>query len=183
MLASIFGIGLLLDIASVAVRLVIIISVAAGIAWLARLNPTATGKVLPSAQAAAGIAVIGLMMVGLAAASAIRSYWMIDSQHFQQLLVAAFLANVVACATGAIVFAWLGMEAALTVGLLSGNRNVTLVWAAAGGSLPLEAEPFVAASVVPILSLPLALKAGLACGKAFSKWFSIRPKRSSSSRL
>jgi hypothetical protein len=44
------------------------------------------------------------------------------------------------------------------VGLVSGNRNVTLVWAAASFGLPPLAEGYVAASVVPVLALPLVAK-------------------------
>ena len=43
-------------------------------------------------------------------------------------------------------------------GLVSGNRNVTLVWAAAGFGLPPLAQGYVAACVIPVLALPLIIK-------------------------
>jgi hypothetical protein len=55
-----------------------------------------------------------------------------------------------------------GRQEALTIGLLSGNRNVTLVWAVAGSSLPWDAQAYLAVCVVPILALLLVIKLGLA---------------------
>jgi hypothetical protein len=55
---------------------------------------------------------------------------------------------------------------ALTVGLVSGNRNVTLVWVVVApwlGGLPLV-EAYLAASVFPIFMLPLLTK------MLFARW-------------
>ena len=49
-----------------------------------------------------------------------------------------------------------------TIGLVSGNRNVTLAWAAASFGLPPLAEGYVAACVIPVLALPLIVKLCLA---------------------
>jgi hypothetical protein len=61
---------------------------------------------------------------------------------------------------GALLFARCARVDALTVGLISGNRNVTLVWAAAAPALALqpEVELFVAMSVFPIFMLPLVTR-------------------------
>jgi hypothetical protein len=58
-----------------------------------------------------------------------------------------------------------GRKEALTIGLVTGNRNVTLAWAIAGSALPPAAEAFVVAAVVPVLVLPLAVKSVLAVGR------------------
>src|SRR4051812_23430538 len=61
-------------------------------------------------------------------------------------------------ALSASVFTATGFRNACTIGLISGNRNVTLAWAAAGGTLSMFTEAYVAACVIPILSLPLIIK-------------------------
>jgi hypothetical protein len=55
-----------------------------------------------------------------------------------------------------VLFTPSGRLRALTVGLVSGNRNVTLAWAAAGPGLMAypEVELFLAMSVFPIFMLP-----------------------------
>jgi hypothetical protein len=63
---------------------------------------------------------------------------------------------------GALLFSSWGAKEAFTVGLVSGNRNVTLAWAAAGSTLPVATEAYVAACVLPVLALPLAIKSVLA---------------------
>ena len=48
------------------------------------------------------------------------------------------------------------------MGLVSGNRNVTLAWAAGGFILPAPAQEYLAACVIPVLALPLVVNAALA---------------------
>jgi ACR3 family arsenite transporter len=74
------------------------------------------------------------------------------------MLVAAVASNFGLCALATLTFARLGLQTAGTIGLISGNRNVTLVWAATSFGLPPLAEGYVAACVIPVLALPLIIK-------------------------
>jgi ACR3 family arsenite transporter len=74
------------------------------------------------------------------------------------MLAAAIVLNFGLCVLATVTFARLGWQTAGTVGLVSGNRNVTLVWAAASFGLPSVAEGYVAACVIPVLALPLIIK-------------------------
>ena len=72
-------------------------------------------------------------------------------------LAVAFMFNIGMQVLGALLFMRRGAIDALTVGLLSGNRNVTLVWVAMLPWLANQAEVnmMLAASVFPIFLLPL----------------------------
>jgi len=115
-------------------------------------------SVLPDQRAATGIAVIGLIIVGLATSQGIRTHWINNPHNFDVMLAAAIVSNFGLCALATLTFARLGLQIAGTIGLVSGNRNVTLVWAAASFGLPSLAEGYVAACVIPVLALPLIIK-------------------------
>jgi hypothetical protein len=155
-----------MDMTSLAVRLFGIIGIAAVVALAVHRFHDALRPILPDQQAGAGVAVIGLIVVGLATSQGVRAHWLADPGAFDLMLAAAFAVNVGLCAVGTVVFAWLGLRSAATIGLVSGNRNVTLAWAAASLTLPDLAEGYVAACVVPVLALPLIIKMSLA-GSAF----------------
>jgi ACR3 family arsenite transporter len=151
-----------IDAGRFAPRLAAIILGAAAAAFFTLRNRERLGSVLPNPRAGSGIAVIGLIVVGLAAAHAARGYWHGEGIRFGAIVLAAVAVNVLACTLGALVFARLGLAAAATVGLVSGNRNVTLAWAAGGFILPAPAQEYLAACVIPVLVLPLAVNAALA---------------------
>ncbi len=118
-----------------------------------RLTP-----VLPDQRAATGVAVIGLIIVGLATSQGIQTQWHSNPVRFEEMLAAAVATNFGLCGLAALVFSGLGLQIAGTIGLVSGNRNVTLAWAAASFGLPPLAEGYVAACVIPVLALPLIVK-------------------------
>jgi predicted Na+-dependent transporter len=103
--------------------------------------------------------VIGLVLVGLLAAAHAREHYDLNSGTFFETILAAFSLNLAGCLVGGAAFAFWGRKEPLTIGLVTGNRNVTLAWAIAGSALPAAAEDFVVAAVIPVLALPLALKA------------------------
>jgi arsenite transporter len=156
--ATVLGIGIAFDMAALATRLFVIIGVAALVAFLAlRFRQTLT-PILPDQRAATGVAVIGLVIVGLATSQGIQAQWHTSPAKFEEMLAAAIATNFGLCALAALVFSGLGLQVAGTIGLVSGNRNVTLAWAAASFGLPPLAEGYVAACVIPVLALPLIVK-------------------------
>lgn len=158
LLAGLFGLGVAMNTATLATRLFVIIGLAAVAAFAALHYRAALKPVLPDGRAATGIAVIGLVIVGLATSQGVRTQWLADPAAFERMLAAAVGLNFGVCAVGTLAFLWLGPRAAATVGLVSGNRNVTLAWAASSLALPPQAEGYLAACVVPVLALPLIIK-------------------------
>jgi predicted Na+-dependent transporter len=160
--ATLLGVNVSIDMAHLAWRLALIIGLAAVLAQMARHWRSRVEAVLPDQSAAAGVAVVGLVIVGLAMMSGIRAHWATDPDAFSLFIAAAIGVNLGAGLIGAILFASWGAKDAFTVSLVSGNRNVTLAWAAAGSTLPMATEAYVAACVLPVLAMPLAIKGVLA---------------------
>jgi hypothetical protein len=158
LLAKILGIEITLDMFFIAKRLTFIIGAAGVIAAVALRWRRQTAWVLPDSAAAAGVAVIGLVIVGLATTDGIRASWHTDAHLFLEYAIAAVMVNAAITVLSAGLFTNTGFKNACTIGLVSGNRNVTLAWAAAGGTLSTFTEAYVAACVIPILSLPLVIK-------------------------
>lgn len=156
--ATVLGLGIEFDMGGLAIRLFSIIGAAGLVAFLGiRFRRHLTG-VLPDQSAATGIAVVGLIIVGLATSQGIRAQWISDALRFDVMLAAAVVFNFGLCVLASVTFARLGWQTAGTIGLVSGNRNVTLVWAAASFGLPSLAEGYVAACVIPVLALPLIIR-------------------------
>jgi predicted Na+-dependent transporter len=160
--ATLLGVNVSIDMAHLAWRLALIIGLAAVLAQMARHWRSKVQAVLPDQAAAAGVAVLGLVIVGLAMMSGIRAHWATDPDAFSLFVAAAVAVNLGAGLVGAVLFASWGAKDAFTVGLVSGNRNVTLAWAAAGSTLPMATEAYVAACVLPVLALPLAVRGVMA---------------------
>ena len=156
--ATVLGLGIAFDMGALAIRLFSIIGAAGLVAFLAIWFHRNLLPVLPDQSAAAGIAVIGLIIVGLATSQGIRTHWTSNPLRFDVMLAAAIVSNFGLCALATLIFARLGLQTAGTIGLVTGNRNVTLVWAAASVGLPPLAEGYVAASVIPVLALPLIIR-------------------------
>ena len=131
-----------------------IVGGAAVVAWLLRRFAGSWVKANP--QAMTGISVLGLLVVALGAMHGMQSRVIADPSMVAATAGVAFLVSIGLQAGGALLFAGLGQRRALTVGLVSGNRNVTLVWAAAAPSLIGQpgVELYLAMSVFPIFMLP-----------------------------
>jgi ACR3 family arsenite transporter len=115
-------------------------------------------------QAMTGVSVLGLIVVAVGAMQGMRPQLVSHPGAVATALGVAFAVNAGFQALGAALFARHGAVDALTVGLMSGNRNVTLVWVAV---LPWLAqmpgvELYFAAAVFPIFVLPLPLSKLLA---------------------
>src|SRR3954447_23673641 len=109
-------------------------------------------------HAMTGVAVLGLILVAVGAMHGMRDMMLAEPERVGLLLGIAFAVNIAFQIIGTALF-WslLGPARALTVGLVSGSRNVTLIWAAAGPSLQVHpgVELYLAMSVFPIFMLPL----------------------------
>ncbi|MGY4629131.1 hypothetical protein [Bradyrhizobium sp. USDA 4486] len=160
--ATLLGLGVTFDTGMLALRLLSIIGLAALVAFLALKFRERIAVVLPDQRAATGIAVIGLIIVGLATSHGVLAQWQSSPHRFEGMLTAAIATNFGLCLLATLAFSRLGLQLAGTIGLVSGSRNVTLAWAAASFGLPPLTEGYVAVCVIPVLALPLIIKLGAA---------------------
>jgi BASS family bile acid:Na+ symporter len=72
--------------------------------------------------------------------------------------LAAWLANPLLQLLGWLAFAWLGRGRALTVGLMSGNRNMGLLLAALPGAVDPDVALYFGLAQIPMYVLPAALR-------------------------
>ena len=139
-------------------RIVAVIGASAGVALVLRRyfgvfvvrNPTVM----------TGVSVVGLLTVAIGAMHGMPQQVFGNEVQALQLLGLAFVVNAGFQLVGFLLFLRLGMADAITIGLISGYRNVTLVWVVVApwlGGLPLV-EAYLAASVFPIFMLPLMTK-------------------------
>jgi predicted Na+-dependent transporter len=162
-LASWFaGYQLHIDPAAMTWRLFLIVGGACACATLPRRY--AGRFVAQNPHAMTGVAVLGLILVAIGAMRGIRTYFVAHPQEVVNCVVLAFAVNAGFQGLGAVLFASAGRLRALTVGLVSGNRNVTLAWAAASASLmgQQQVELYFAASVLPIFMLPALTRPAVA---------------------
>ena len=139
-------------------RIVAVIGAAACAAFLLRRYAGAFVANNPSAMT--GVSVVGLLTVAIGAMQGMPQHVLGHGQQAMQLVGLAFAVNIAFQVIGFALFSRLSICDALTVGLVSGNRSVTLVWVAVApwlDGLPLV-EDYLAASVFPIFMLPLLTK-------------------------
>ena len=139
-------------------RIVAVVGAAAGAAVL--LRRFAAAFVVRNPSAMTGVSVLGLLTVAIGAMHGMPQHVLGHGAQALQLMGLAFAVNVGFQLVGFVLFSRLGAADALTVGLVSGNRNITLVWVVVApwlGGLPLV-EAYLAASVFPIFMLPLLTK-------------------------
>jgi predicted Na+-dependent transporter len=158
-LASLFaGATLAIDPYALSLRLEIIVGGAAVTALL--LRRFANQWVAGNPNVMTGISVLGLIAVAIGAMHGMQRHVLGEPVRALLLLGLAFLGNAGMQALGALIFMPLGRVRAMTVGLVTGNRNVTLVWAATGPFLAShpDVELFLAMSVFPIFMLPVVMQ-------------------------
>jgi predicted Na+-dependent transporter len=156
------GYQLHIDPVAMTERLLLIVGGACACATL--LRRYAGRFVSQNPHAMTGIAVLGLILVAIGAMRGMRNYFVAHPQEVANYVALAFAVNAGFQGLGAILFAPAGRLHALTVGLVSGNRNVTLAWAAASASLigQQQVELYLAASVLPIFMLPALTRPAVA---------------------
>ena len=139
-------------------RIVAVIGAAVGAAVLLRRFAGAFVARNPSAMT--GVSLVGLLTVAIGAMHGMPQHVSGHGVQALQPIVLAFAVNIGFQLAGFALFWRLGVAEALTVGLVSGNRNVTLVWVVVApwlSGLP-SVEVYLAASVFSIFMLPLLTK-------------------------
>jgi BASS family bile acid:Na+ symporter len=163
--AAIFSalfLGSAMDLSPLALglRLLALLATAAGIAALVR---RATGQAWVERQAERidGLSVIAMFVFAVAVMDGVVAQTIARPPLVLGFLALAFATSLVLGATTAAVFWRAGRNAALTLALSAGLRNLGVMVAAAGGRVPETTWLYIAMAQFPIYLLPHALKAGL----------------------
>jgi arsenite transporter len=151
------GVHLELDVTGLVVRIACVVGGAGLVAALLRRFAGRAVRDNPSAMT--GISVLGLIVVATGAMQGMDALFIDHPRNVALALGVAFAFNIGMQVLGAALFMRQGAAQALTVGLLSGNRNVTLVWVAVLPWIAQQTEVnlMLAASVFPIFMLPLPM--------------------------
>lgn len=165
--AALTGEALAIDPVVMAARMATIVGGAMGAALLLRRFAGRTLAADPAA-ASTGLSVCGLLLLGLGAMHGAQDHLLADPARALGLLGLAVAVNIGLDAAGTLVGRCLGRTRAATLGMVSGNRNVTLVWA---GVTPFladrpDVEFALAMTVLPVFLLPVLRRrlADLAAG-------------------
>lgn len=118
----------------------------AGAAWLARNAPRLDG-----------VSVLSLAAFAIAIMDGVTEVLLARPGFVILATAVAFAANLALQAAGAGIFAGLGRRGALSVGLLSGNRNMGLVLAVLADRADFDVVVFFAIGQIPMYTLPALL--------------------------
>ncbi len=154
--AALLGVALEVDLATFMLRLALIVGGAFAIAGLARRFVPET-TIARNARTLDGGAVIGMVVFAIGIMDGVTAFALDRPGYVVGATLAAFAANLALQAVGAMVWARNGMRRALTVGLLTGNRNMGLVLVALGPDAGFELVAFFALAQIPMYVLPALL--------------------------
>ena len=112
-----------------------------------------------------GLSVIALFVFAVAVMDGVVAQTVARPAFVAGLLGLAFATSLALGAATALVFGRAGREAALTLALCAGLRNLGVMIAATGGRVPQLTWLYVAMAQFPVYLLPHALKAALAAVK------------------
>lgn len=110
-----------------------------------------------------GTCVLGLVVIMLSVMHGMRDLLAADAAAVGRMLLLVIAVVLTLQMAGAVVFGFMGRQRALTAGLVSGCRNVTLIWAAAAPAVAgrADAELFLACSSITVILLPILLRLGV----------------------
>ncbi len=115
-------------------------------------------RLLHWGRAMDGAAVFGLLVFAVAVMDGVPDLLRLRPGYGLVMLSAVFLLNLSLQSVGAALFWGWGRRTALTIGLLSGNRNIGIVLAAVAAEAPVEFRLYVALAQFPIYLLPMLQK-------------------------
>jgi BASS family bile acid:Na+ symporter len=151
--AALLGVALEIELPTFMLRLALIVGGAFAAAWLAqRLVPAST--IARHARALDGVAVLWMVAFGIGIMEGVTALALARPGYIIGATVAAFAANLALQVLGALAWLRQGMRPALTVGLLTGNRNMGLVLVALGSDASFEVIAFFAVAQIPMYVLP-----------------------------
>jgi bile acid:Na+ symporter, BASS family len=105
-------------------------------------------------EAMTGIAVFAMFLAGMGSMRGMQAHLLAQPQTSLEFVLLAYLLLFGAELTGSLLFWRYGRSAALTAGLISGTRTITLAWVVLGGKVLPLADLFLAASMVAKYTAP-----------------------------
>jgi BASS family bile acid:Na+ symporter len=105
-----------------------------------------------------GIVVIALFLAGLGSMRGMQTYFVSQPRLVLELVLLAFLLLLAFQFIGTILFWRTGRTPALTAGLISGTRTITLAWVVLGADVTPLADMFLASAMVSIYAAPALTK-------------------------
>jgi len=158
LLAAAFGVTLQIDKLQYGLKLLAIIGGGGMCALIVKRYLHAFRWILPAQAAATGTSALGLFGIYIVSASVARQQLDLASDGLARFMGIAVAVYVLMVLISALVFIRLGMKDAVTIGLLSGNRNVTVAWAAATSQIPAAAEAYIATASLLNALMPITLQ-------------------------
>jgi BASS family bile acid:Na+ symporter len=153
---SLLGLDLSVDIAALMLRLGMLLGGALVVA-LALRRLAGDRHLARHARAIDGLAVLCFLVFAIAIMDGVGRA-LAERPHYILLsIAAAFALNIVLQILGTLCFAWLPRRQALTIGFLSGNRNLALLLAALADTAEFDVLVFFALGQIPIYVLPALL--------------------------
>lgn len=96
------------------------------------------------------LAIVFLLLFAIAIMDGIADKLLADPGHVGMIIAVAFAANTLLQVAGGLAFVWLGRRPALTVGFVSGNRNMALLLAVLPASIHADVLLYFALGQIPI---------------------------------
>ncbi len=157
-LVALHGLGVSIDLSAVQifVRLAVIVGGAAAVSLTIRrlAGPARIDAAAPQISGAA----VGLMLLfAIGIMDGVTAIALADPGTVALYTAVSFAANLALQAVGALLFWHLGPARALTIGILTGNCNMGLVWAGLGPTAPFEITLYFAVAQLPMYMLPALL--------------------------
>lgn len=156
-LASLMGgYQLAFDPLDISLRLIVIV----GGAFLAAaaVKRFASRFVRENPEAMTGVAVLALFLAGLGSMRGMNAHFMFQPQLMLELLLLSFLLLFGFQFLGAALFWRSGPTAALTAGLISAVRTITMAWVVLGDDIAPLADMFLASAMVAKYAAPAMMK-------------------------
>jgi bile acid:Na+ symporter, BASS family len=173
-LAAIIG-GYSIDIDPLATSLRLVLLVGGAFVASAAAKRLASQVIRENPEAMTGIAVFAMFLAGMGSMRGMQAHLLADPQTSLEFVLLAYAMLFGAELVGTLLFWRYGRTTALTAGLISGTRTITLAWVVLGGKVLPLADLFLATSMVAkytapgltksLLTLILAAEASPAIGK------------------
>jgi predicted Na+-dependent transporter len=152
-LAAMFG-GYSLDIDPLATCLHLVLLVGGAFLASVAAKRLASSFIRENPEAMTGIAVFAMFLAGMGSMRGMQAHLFAQPQTSLEFVLLAYVMLFAAELAGTFLFWRYGRNAALTAGLISGTRTITLAWVVLGNKVLPLADLFLATSMVAKYTAP-----------------------------
>jgi len=150
--ATLGGTAVTIDPYTSSVELVVIVGGAAALATVVRR--AFSGFVKANPEAIIGVAVAAMFLAGLGSMKGMQAHFLVEPATSLQFVALAYALLFGFEILGTAIFWRFGRQAALTAGLISGTRTITLAWVVLGANISPMTDLFLATSMVAKYTAP-----------------------------